>query len=47
MTAGLAIQTTTGAGTAPLAPWTGLAVLAAYAAGALAIGWTLLQRRDA
>ncbi|MBO0510613.1 ABC transporter permease subunit [Streptomyces beijiangensis] len=47
MTAGLAVQTTTGAGTAPLAPWTGLAVLAAYAAGALAVGWTLLQRRDA
>ncbi|MEV0097078.1 ABC transporter permease [Streptomyces sp. NPDC050738] len=47
MTAGLAVQTTTGEGTAPLAPWTGLAVLAAYAAAALAVGWTLLRRRDA
>ncbi|WP_329118591.1 hypothetical protein [Streptomyces sp. NBC_01465] len=47
MTAGLAIQTTTGTGTAPLAPWTGLAVLAAYTAVSLAIGWTLLKYRDA
>ncbi|MGD6744551.1 hypothetical protein ACOKM3_22270 [Streptomyces sp. BH106] len=47
MTAGLAVQTTTGPGTAPLAPWTGLAVLAAYAGGALVVGWAVLRRRDA
>ncbi|MFZ3569550.1 hypothetical protein ACOKM5_21315 [Streptomyces sp. BH097] len=43
MTAGLAIQTTTGTGTAPLAPWTGIAVLAAYAGGALVVGWGALR----
>ncbi|WP_225846605.1 hypothetical protein [Streptomyces sp. HPF1205] len=48
MTAGLAVQATPpGTGTAPLGPWTGLAVLAAYAAVALAAGWVLLRRRDA
>ncbi|WP_306323827.1 MULTISPECIES: hypothetical protein [unclassified Streptomyces] len=47
MTAGLAVQTTTGPGTAPLAPWTGIAVLAAYAAGALLVGWGALRVRDA
>ncbi|MER5440905.1 hypothetical protein [Streptomyces sp. NPDC002790] len=47
MTAGLAVQTTNGTGTAPLAPWTGIAVLAAYAGGALVIGWVALRRRDA
>ncbi|MFJ9089050.1 hypothetical protein ACIRL3_42235 [Streptomyces sp. NPDC102384] len=47
MTAGLAVQTTTGPGTAPLAPWTGIAVLAAYAGGALVVGWAVLRRRDA
>lgn len=47
MTAGLAVQAVPpGAGTAPLAPWTGLAVLAAYAAAALAAGWILLRVRD-
>ncbi|MCX4828030.1 hypothetical protein OG746_04675 [Streptomyces sp. NBC_01016] len=47
MTAGLAVQTTTGPGTAPLAPWNGIAVLAAYAGGALVVGWAVLRRRDA
>ncbi|MFI7339111.1 hypothetical protein ACIBUY_14360 [Streptomyces sp. NPDC050085] len=47
MTAGLAVQTTSGTGTAPLAPWTGIAVLAAYAGGALVLGWAVLRRRDA
>ncbi|MEV5606888.1 hypothetical protein [Streptomyces sp. NPDC052225] len=47
MTAGLAVQTTTGTGTAPLAPWTGIGVLAAYAGGALVLGWTALRWRDA
>ncbi|MHB9752838.1 hypothetical protein ACYBSK_00445 [Streptomyces sp. BYX5S] len=47
MTAGLAVQTTTGTGTAPLAPWTGLAVLGAYAGGALVAGWLVLRLRDA
>jgi ABC-2 type transport system permease protein len=48
MTAGLAVQATTpGTGTAPLGPWAGLGVLAAYAAAALAAGWVLLHRRDA
>ncbi|WP_372350440.1 hypothetical protein [Streptomyces sp. KL116D] len=47
MSAGLAVQTTTGTGTAPLAPWTGIAVLGAYAAGALLLGWAALRWRDA
>jgi ABC-2 type transport system permease protein len=48
MTAGLAVQATVaGTATAPLSPWTGLAVLAAYAAGALLLGGTLFKVRDA
>ncbi|MCW2917441.1 MAG: hypothetical protein JWN52_5509 [Actinomycetia bacterium] len=48
MTAGLAVQTTvTGTGTAPLGPWAGLAVLAAYTVVALALGGTLFTIRDA
>lgn len=47
MTAGLAVQSAVaGAGTAPLAPWTGLGVLALYAAVSLALGRVLLQLRD-
>jgi ABC-2 type transport system permease protein len=46
MSAGLAIQTTTDASTASLSPWAGLAVLAAWATGALLAGTLLLQRRD-
>jgi ABC-2 type transport system permease protein len=46
MSAGLAIQTTTDPSTAPIGPWAGLAVLAAWATGALLAGSLLLQRRD-
>jgi ABC-2 type transport system permease protein len=48
MTAGLAVQTTVaGTGTSSLQPWAGLAVLTAYAAGALLVGGVLFVRRDA
>lgn len=48
MTAGLAVQAShPGTGTAPLGPWAGLGVLAAYAAAALVLGWTVLRHRDA
>jgi ABC-2 type transport system permease protein len=46
MSAGLAIQATTGTGTAPIGPWAGLAVLAAWAGGALLAGALGLRRRD-
>ena len=47
MTAGLAIQATTGLRSLPLSPWTGLGVLAAWAAAALLAGGLLLRLRDA
>jgi ABC-2 type transport system permease protein len=47
MTAGLAIQATTGLSSLPISPWAGLGVLAAWAAGALLLGGLLLRRRDA
>jgi ABC-2 type transport system permease protein len=48
MTAGLAVQTTVaGTGTSSLPPWAGIAVLTAYAAGALLAGGVLFLRRDA
>lgn len=47
MTAGLAIQATTGLRDLPISPWTGLGVLAAWAAAALLAGGLLLCRRDA
>jgi ABC-2 type transport system permease protein len=47
MTAGLAIQATTGLRSLPIGPWAGLGVLAAWAAGALAAGEVLLRLRDA
>jgi ABC-2 type transport system permease protein len=47
MTAGLDVQATTGLRTLPLSPWQGLAVLAAWAAGALLAGGLLLRCRDA
>jgi ABC-2 type transport system permease protein len=47
MTAGLAVQTTVGVASAPIGPGAGLAVLAAYAGVALALGCTLLKYRDA
>ncbi|MFI6284980.1 ABC transporter permease [Streptomyces sp. NPDC051018] len=45
--AGLAIQATTDLHLQPIAPWSGLAVLAGYAVGALLVGWTSLRLRDA
>jgi ABC-2 type transport system permease protein len=47
MTAGLAIQATTGLNTLPISPWAGIGVLAAWAAGALLLGGLLLLLRDA
>ena len=47
MTAGLAIQATTGLGHLPISPWAGLGVLAAWSAAALLAGGLLLHRRDA
>lgn len=45
--AGLAIQATTGLTELPIGPWAGLGVLAAWAGGALVLGWLLLRLRDA
>lgn len=47
MNAGLAIQATTSLPSLPISPWTGLGVLAAWAAAALLGGGLLLQLRDA
>lgn len=47
MTAGLAIQSTTNLDKLPIAPWTGLAVMTAWATAALLAGGLLLKRRDA
>jgi ABC-2 type transport system permease protein len=47
MTAGLYIQATTDLRSLPLAPWQGLGVLAAWAAGALLADGLLLGLRDA
>jgi ABC-2 type transport system permease protein len=47
MTAGLEIQASTGLRSLPISPWAGLGVLAAWAAGALAVGGLLLRLRDA
>jgi ABC-2 type transport system permease protein len=47
MTAGLAIQATTGLNSQPISPWAGLGVLAAWAVGALLLGGALLRLRDA
>jgi ABC-2 type transport system permease protein len=47
MTAGLAIQATTGLRDLPISPWAGLGVLAAWAAAALLAGGLLLRLRDA
>jgi ABC-2 type transport system permease protein len=47
MTAGLAIQSTTNLHKLPIAPWAGLAVLAAWATTAVLAGGLLLSRRDA
>jgi ABC-2 type transport system permease protein len=47
MTAGLAIQATTGLSGLPISPWAGLGVLAAWAAAALLAGGLVLRLRDA
>ena len=47
MTAGLAIQATTGLRNLPVSPWAGLGVLAAWATAALLAGGLLLRLRDA
>jgi ABC-2 type transport system permease protein len=47
MSAGLAIQATTGLHGMPISPWAGLGVLAAWAAGAMLAGGLLLRLRDA
>jgi len=47
MTAGLAIQDTTSLPGAPIGPWAGLGVLAAWAAAALLAGGLLFRLRDA
>jgi ABC-2 type transport system permease protein len=47
MTAGLAIQATRNIRSLPISPWTGLGVLAAWAAGMLLIGLVVLKARDA
>jgi ABC-2 type transport system permease protein len=47
MIAGLDIQATTALRGLPLSPWSGLGVLAAWAAGALLTGGLLLRFRDA
>jgi ABC-2 type transport system permease protein len=47
MTAGLAVEATTGLNTLPISPWAGIGVLAAWAVGALVLGGMLLCLRDA
>jgi ABC-2 type transport system permease protein len=47
MTAGLAVQATTGLDTLPIGPWAGLGVTAAWAFGALVAGAVALSVRDA
>ena len=47
MTAGLYIQATVGVDNLPITPWQGLGVLAAWAAGGLAVGGLTLRLRDA
>jgi ABC-2 type transport system permease protein len=46
MSAGLAIQATTGLDRMPIGPWAGLGILAAWAAAALLAGGLLLRLRD-
>ncbi len=47
MSAGLAVQATTGLRDLPIGPWAGLGVLAAWSAAALLAGGLLLRLRDA
>ena len=46
MSAGLAIQATTGLHALPISPWAGIGVLAAWSTGAMLAGGLLLQFRD-
>ncbi len=46
MTAGLAIQATTGLRSLPISPWAGLGVLAAWATAALVAGALSMRLRD-
>jgi ABC-2 type transport system permease protein len=46
MSAGLAIQATTGLRALPISPWAGIGVLAAWTTGAMLAGGLLLQLRD-
>jgi ABC-2 type transport system permease protein len=46
MSAGLAIQATTGLRALPISPWAGIGVLAAWTTGAMLVGGLLLQLRD-
>ncbi|WP_432968238.1 ABC transporter permease [Dactylosporangium sp. CA-233914] len=47
MSAGTAVQATRDLATLPIAPWSGLGVLALWALGSLLLGWLVLLRRDA
>jgi ABC-2 type transport system permease protein len=47
MPAGLSVQATVNVAAQPIAPWAGLGVLAAWAAGALLVGGLVLRLRDA
>jgi ABC-2 type transport system permease protein len=47
MTAGLAVQTTVDIDALPVAPWSGLGILALWSAGALTAGGLALRLRDA
>jgi ABC-2 type transport system permease protein len=47
MPAGLSVQATVDVAAQPIAPWAGLGVLAAWAAGALLVGGLVLRLRDA
>jgi len=46
MSAGLAVQATRDLESLPIGPWTGLAVMAAYAGVAMSVGAALFQTRD-
>jgi ABC-2 type transport system permease protein len=47
MTAGLAIQSTTGLASLPISPWAGLGVLGAWSLGAILAGGVIFRVRDA
>lgn len=47
MTAGMAIEATTGLKSLPISPWAGLGVLAAWAVGVLLLAGLLIRIRDA